>query len=211
MRQFLAFILLFSLTQTALAQVAQEQQPDDKPTVKLGTHCEFSEDSLFNYNLYYTSIEVAGFKVQYDVFSYPASYQRIWILPHKFTVTESEDFVLAISPGFSVSNSLNGQPNDWLVGADVDYSFPKQRIQIFQRSYKGNHFDQHYVLSAWQPLKDQGQLLIVHFINISDQYPSTSYVGPAANLWDGTVFFWTGVSLTNNATWASNLQLTIEF
>jgi hypothetical protein len=200
------------MIQPCFAQETQEPPPPEgKPKLIIGTFAEFSKDPVFNYNLNYSSIEFDGFKLQYDIFNNPVDYQRIWINPHKFTITESEDFVLKVAPGFSVSNSLNDQPNDWLFGADVEYILPAARVQILQRSYKGNHFDQHYLFSTWQPIKDEDQFLLMHFMNISSEFPSTSYVGPAANLMDGHLFFWAGISTTRNAIWATNLQATIQF
>ena len=192
--------------------VAQEEviPNETAPRIKIGSFAEYSSNPVFQYNLIYTVLEAENFKVQYDIFDNPVDYQRIWLIPHKFTMIESDDFILKVSPGLSISNSLTGQ-NDWLFGADVEYTFPAIRAQILQRSYKGNHFDQHYLFSVWQPLKDEDQLLLMHFMNISSELPSTSYIGPAGNVLDGNLFFWAGISTTRNATWSTNLQLTIKF
>lgn len=200
----------FLLVKPAMAQDKQSA-PEVAPNIKFGVFSEFSRDPVFQSNLVYSIVEVGDFKIQYDNYSNPAGYQRIWINPCKIQVVESDDFICKISPGFSVSNQVPGSQTDFLIGADVEYTLPGARIQILQRSYKGNHFDQHYVFSTWQPIANEDQFLIMHFMNINSEFPSTSYVGPAANIMDGKLFFWTGLSLTKNATWATNLELKVEF
>lgn len=181
-----------------------------EPKLKIGTSTEFSIDPLLGESFRFIEIENEGFKIEYDRFNNREGYQRIFMNPHTFTLVESKDFICKIAPGVIVGTNLHGS-NDWLLGADASFSFPDARIQILQRSYLGNHYDEHHVFSAFQPLKEEDQLLLVHFLNMTDQFPSTSYLGPAANVLDGDLFFWVGVSPTHSATWATILQATIKF
>lgn len=218
MRNVFALLFAWLFVQPVLAQdqpspvptptasaIDPEAQHEPETELILGWLRESSRDPTFAYGLAYTSIRHGAFKFQYEVFDTPVGYQRFWA-NYALKITESEDFVLVIKPGIGISNQ-----KDFLIGADLDVSFPAYRIQIQPRIYRGNNYDQVYVLSLWQPIESEDQLLVFHFWDINSEFPSTSYVGLAANLFDGGLLIGVGPSLTKNADYFTAVQGTFRW
>ncbi len=201
------FAILLSLPSWAQAAASAEPEPETaSATLTVGGFSEFSRDAFFRYNLVYTTVDAGEFQAQWQRFDNPDNYQRLFLHYGRLPLVDTDSVVWTVQPGIGFSNR-----NDLFLAANSELTIVPARIRILARGYKGNTYDQAYILSAFQPVEEVPEFVVMHYINLQTNVPSTSYVGPAANLWDGKAFVWIGKSLTPNATWAASVQFRLDF
>ncbi|MBI4032301.1 hypothetical protein HY374_01190 [Candidatus Berkelbacteria bacterium] len=178
---------------------AQEVKQSPEWQISIGSFGE-GDTGRYDYGVLYTVLsgEVEGqpLRVQYDWFSNPSGFQRVWLNYGELPIVDGDEFKFRFRPGVIVAND-----GRWWGGGFLQSEIPALRLSTNWKSAWGPSGDRHLWFTNVAITDEVG---VSHMLYMQQGYEPDSYLGPYVNL--GDVYLWGGPSLTRPGAWSVNIE-----